>query len=319
MYDLEYLFPIHLREGLKGLSFQEDLEEIRIRIGQPMEFIYAAGSAHLFYQSGNVVLRQDMPGLDWQKEAYRSTAKDIAEMLGYISSYSLYAYQEELCQGYITVQGGHRIGVAGQAAMEEGRIAGMHHISFLNIRIAHEKRGCATALFPYIKKEDDICNTLIFSKPGAGKTTCLRDCIRLISQGTAEMAGKRVCVVDERSEIAACHLGVPQNDLGPRTDVLDGCPKALGMRMLIRSMSPQVLAVDELGGMEDCRMVEEAVYAGSRVLGTVHAGNILELKEKPYFNHWLEKKLFTRYIFIDRGTDGGRKFTVYDEGLERVC
>ena len=300
MYELECLFPVHLRETVKRELNTEDVEEIRIRIGQPVEFVTAAGSTF----GGN---------------DYQVTEKDVAQMLSFISSYSLYAYQEELRQGYLTIQGGHRIGVCGSVALEDGRITGMHHISFFNIRIAHEKKGCAKELLPYIRRENGIFNTLIFSEPGAGKTTVLRDCIRLISQGTKDVPGQRVCVVDERSEIAACHLGVPQNDLGPRTDVLDGCPKREGMRMLLRSMSPQVLAVDELGGEEDYRMVEEAVYSGSRVLGTVHMGDIRELSDKPFLSGWMKKKVFARFVSITREKDGTRCYRIYDENRERIC
>ncbi len=300
MYELECLFPVHLRETVKRELNTEDVEEIRIRIGQPVEFVTAAGST--------------LGGTD-----YQVTEKDVAQMLSFISSYSLYAYQEQLRQGYLTIQGGHRIGVCGSVALDDGRITGMHHISFFNIRIVHEKKGCAKELLPYIRRENGIFNTLIFSEPGAGKTTVLRDCIRLISQGTEDVPGQRVCVVDERSEIAACHLGVPQNDLGPRTDVLDGCPKREGMRMLLRSMSPQVLAVDELGGDEDYRMVEEAVYSGSRVLGTVHMGDIRELSDKPFLSGWMKKKVFARFVSITREKDGTRCYRIYDENRERIC
>lgn len=300
MYELECLFPVHLRETVKRELNTEDVEEIRIRIGQPVEFVTAAGST--------------LGGTD-----YQVTEKDVAQMLSFISSYSLYAYQEQLRQGYLTIQGGHRIGVCGSVALDDGRITGMHHISFFNIRIVHEKKGCAKELLPYIRRENGIFNTLIFSEPGAGKTTVLRDCIRLISQGTEDVPGQRVCVVDERSEIAACHLGVPQNDLGPRTDVLDGCPKREGMRMLLRSMSPQVLAVDELGGDEDYRMVEEAVYSGSRVLGTVHMGDIRELSDKPFLSGWMKKKVFARFVSITREKDGTRCYQIYDENRERIC
>lgn len=203
--------------------------------------------------------------------------------------------------------------------MEQGRMAGIHHVSFLNIRIAHERKGCAGKVLPCIRQRNSIFNTLFLSEPGAGKTTLLRDCIRLLSEGTPEYPGLKVCVVDERSEIAACHLGVPQNDLGPRTDVLDGCSKPEGMQMLLRSMSPQVLAVDELGGEADFAAVEQAVYSGSRVLGTMHAGDVGELKEKPYLSGWIEKEVFGRYILIERGEDGGRRLKMFDSHMERLC
>ena len=146
----------------------------------------------------------------------------------------------------------------------------------------------------------------------------MRDCIRELSNGEAYGVGLKVCVVDERSEIAASYHGVPQNDMGPRTDVLDGCNKAEGMQLLIRSMSPQIVAVDELGTEADFYAVEQALNCGSRVLGTIHAGNMKELSEKPQLKRWMERKLFQRFIFLEKEADGRRIMQVYDEQMERI-
>lgn len=318
-FGIEKVFPLHVRENLEGTPWPEGIEEIRIRVGQPVEFLSAAGEYYLTIQDGTCRFVEYSLHRQWEDYPYRATVQDIGEMLSYISSYSLYAYQEELKQGYITIEGGHRVGLAGSVALTEGRIAGIPHVTFLNIRIAHEKKGCAKEVLPGIRNGASIYNTLILSEPGAGKTTLLRDCIRLLSEGTKELAGMKVCVVDERSELAACHLGIPQNDLGPRTDVLDGCGKPEGMQMLLRAMSPQVLAVDELGSEEDFFAVEQAVYAGSRVLGTVHAGNVQELTEKPYISRFVEQKMFQRYIVIERERDGARKLGLYGARMERLC
>lgn len=318
-FSVEKIFPLLIRERMNDTDWQKGLEEIRVRVGQPMEFFYDTGSRCLVTEHGTCTFVDSTECRRAVGEPYRATMQDIAEMLSYISNYSLYAYKEELKQGYITIEGGHRVGMAGGAVMENGKIAGLHHISFLNIRIAHERYGCAEKLLPYIRHENSIHNTLFLSEPGAGKTTLLRDCIRILSEGTGEYPGMKVCVVDERSEIAACHLGIPQNDLGPRTDVLDGCGKPEGMQLLLRSMSPQVLAVDELGGEGDYRAVEQAVYSGSRVLGTVHAGNIRDLAEKPYLHRWVRKEMFKRYILIERERDGNRKLQVFDAHMEKIC
>ena len=247
------------------------------------------------------------------------TPEDLREMLNYISDYSLYAYSEEVKEGYLTIEGGHRIGMAGQVVKKDGKVTGLSHITFLNVRIAHEKRGCADDILPHIRRSDGIYNTLMLSPPGIGKTTFLRDLIRQLSAGDAGAPGMKVGVVDERSEIAACHLGIPQNDLGPRTDVLDGCKKTEGIRMLLRSMSPQILAVDELGGKEDFAAVKQALCCGCRVLGTVHAGCVQELLDKPYLQACVTQKLFGRYILIQRNSRGGRSTTIYDERMERIC
>lgn len=301
IFPLAKIFPIHIREWLCTEEYLQNLEEIRVRVGQPMEFLYSTGSRYL------------KDGL------YRITMQDIAEMMNYISNYSLYAYKEELKQGYITLEGGHRVGMAGGAVMEGGGLVGIQPVTFLNIRVAHEKKGCADELLSNILREDGIYNTLLFSEPGAGKTTLLRDCIRQLSNGAEDRVGMKVCVVDERSEIAACHMGVPQNDLGMRTDVLCGCTKPAGIRMLLRAMSPQILAVDELGSEADFLAVEQAAYSGCRVLGTLHAGDITELREKPYLSGWIKRGTFQRYIGIRRNKDGTRGYQVFGAQMECLC
>lgn len=325
--DIKMIFPLHIRKKLPRAFPKQGLEEIRIRIGQPMELTYDKGSCCLIGGQGEEPFLeawgrsgQNRFGQSWEEaDIYRITEADIAEMLNYISDYSLYAYREELKQGFLTIEGGHRIGVAGGAVTEAGKITGMHHITFFNIRIAHEKIGCAGELVRRISGQGSIYNTLLFSAPGVGKTTYLRDAIRILSEGTKERTGLRVSVVDERSEIAACYRGIPQNDLGPRTDVLDGCGKAEGMQLLLRSMSPQVIAVDELGCEEDFRAAEQAAYCGSRVLGTLHAGDPKELMEKPLIKAWRERNVFGRYVWIRREIDGSRRFQVYDGRMEQLC
>lgn len=284
-------------------------------MGSPLEFIYGGESRYLPEHKGVCIL----PSACGYESGYRMTPEDLREMLNYISDYSLYAYSEEVKEGYLTIEGGHRIGMAGQVVKKDGKVTGLSHITFLNVRIAHEKRGCADDILPHIRRSDGIYNTLMLSPPGIGKTTFLRDLIRQLSAGDAGAPGMKVGVVDERSEIAACHLGIPQNDLGPRTDVLDGCKKTEGIRMLLRSMSPQILAVDELGGKEDFAAVKQALCCGCRVLGTVHAGCVQELLDKPYLQACVTQKLFGRYILIERNSRGERSTTIYDERMERIC
>ena len=309
------IFPVHIREALANDTWKAGLEEIRVRVGSPLEFIYGGESRYLPGREGVYAL----PSVCGYENGYRMTPEDLREMLNYISDYSLYAYSEEVKEGYLTIEGGHRIGMAGQGVKKDGKVTGLSHITFLNVRIAHEKRGCADDILPHIRRSDGIYNTLMLSPPGIGKTTFLRDLIRQLSAGDAGAPGMKVGVVDERSEIAACHLGIPQNDLGPRTDVLDGCKKTEGIRMLLRSMSPQILAVDELGGKEDFAAVKQALCCGCRVLGTVHAGCVQELLDKPYLQACVTQKLFGRYILIERNSRGERSTTIYDERMERIC
>lgn len=301
--DFLHIFPVRIRPSIPENRW-EGLEEIRIRAGLPVEFLYADRKSLHF---GTV-----------RKE-------EIMEMLNYLSGYSLYALEENLRQGYFTMKGGHRIGVAGRTAREKtgkggaDAVGGIYDINGLNIRVAHERKGCAKSLTEAIRKQDTIHNTFIVAPPGAGKTTYLRDCVRLLSTGDAKHPGMKVSVVDERSEIAACFEGVPQNDLGPRTDVLDNCPKERGMLMMLRSMSPQVIAVDELGTEGDFEAVYQAVSTGSRILGTVHAEQLSELSEKPYMKKLMEQGMISRFALLKREIDGKRTMEVYDEAMRRIC
>lgn len=167
-------------------------------------------------------------------------------------------------------------------------------------------------------KAGDFLNTLLISKPGAGKTTCLRDCVRMIADGEEGREGKKVCVIDERSEIAACHLGIPQNDVGRRTDILDGCPKSAGMRMALRAMSPEIIAVDELGGREDAAAVGEILLCGCKILGTMHGESMEYITAMEGVRQMYEMNLFQRYIFIKRTAEGKREFLVYDQERKRL-
>ncbi len=306
------IFPVHLRERLVSCRIRDAfLEEIRIRVGQPVMFSYGTEEWYLDAIDNRLTMRKE--------ESYRMTEEDMQEMVTFLSRYSLYAFEEDIKSGFITLEGGHRVGLAGQVRMERGKVADIRYISFLNIRIAKQRINCAKEMVPYMVSQDSIHNTLIVSPPGIGKTTYLRDCIRILSDGSSGKKGMKVCVIDERSEIAACHFGVPQNDVGMRTDVLDRCSKAEGMVLMIRSMSPQILAVDELGSREDYQAVEQALNCGCRILGTVHAKDIQEIRKKEVMRNWMENQTFGRYIVLKKLENGSRGFEVYDEKLERLC
>lgn len=314
---LVLLFPLHLREALQRVDTLEQLEEIRVRIGQPLFFYVQNQEFLLAKKGGSYVLLESKRAFG--EQIYHVTEQDLREMQNYISNYSLYAYQEELKNGFITIEGGHRIGVAGTTVKKDGQVSGVSRLMFFNIRVAHEKKGCAKKLLSFLTEGETIYNTLLISPPGAGKTTFLRDCIRSLSYGESGIGGKKIGLVDERSEIAASFHGIPQNDVGPRTDVLDGCGKPEGMLLLLRTMSPQILAVDELGGEADFKAVEQAAYCGCKILGTVHAGSIAEVKEKAFLKSWSKKGVFERYVFIKKEADGTRSFSVYTKNWECLC
>lgn len=301
------VFPTSIRPRMRKIDW-EGLEEIRVRIGWPVELIYGDRNEWL----GNYDSLIDRQRLD--------------EMLNYITGYSLYAMEEELKQGYITFSGGHRIGITGHASYEQfadsgsTKITNMWDIGGLNIRIAHERKGCAKEIVPFLRKGDSIYNTLFFAAPGVGKTTYLRDCICILSNGTvgeqgqteAFARGLKISVIDERSEIGACINGKPQNDLGRRTDVLDACPKLAGMRMVLRTMSPEVIAVDELGADEEFRMIQKMSCSGVRLLGTVHAGDMEEIKRNGLIRQCVDTGAIERFVELIRLGDGGRGFRIYN-------
>ena len=200
----------------------------------------------------------------------------------------------------------------GQAVMDNKSIKSVKHISFINIRIAHQIKGCANEVLPYIYNDERVLHTLIISPPGGGKTTLLRDMVRCISDGNGICKGMNVGVVDERSEIAACYMGVPQNDVGIRTDILDACPKAEGMLMMLRSMNPKVIAVDEIGGREDIDVISYVINSGCSILATVHGYSIDDIRTKPVLRKLVDEKAFERYIVLD-GRHRGQKVSKSDE------
>lgn len=286
--------PVARKLEQQQIDFQK-LQEIRLRTGRPM-VIVCDGEERLIEKEEN--------GNDLV------TKEELRETLDYISSYSLYAYEHEMRQGFITIEGGHRVGMAGQTIVESEKIKNLKYISSVNIRISHEIRDCAGRIMPYISQHKRMCHTLIISPPGCGKTTLLRDIIRLVSDGNRWIKGSTVGVVDERSEIGACYMGVPQNDLGIRTDILDGCPKSEGMIMMIRSMSPQVLAVDEIGMEEDAHAIEYAMLCGCKMLATVHGVSFEEIRRKPVIERLIREKRFERYVVLSN-----RKRTGFVEGV----
>ena len=280
--------PFSKIAGLAAGDFRQ-LTELRLRAGKPM-LIKLAGQEYALANNGRVDAAS--PGV------YHPTPADIAETIERISQYSFYAYEPELCLGYITLPGGHRVGVSGQAVIENGTVRAWRHISSINFRVAHGVIGCADAVLPLLYEAGRIMHTMIISPPGCGKTTLLRDIVRQISGGAGGKPGLTVGLVDERSEVAGCFKGIPQNDIGPRTDVLDGCPKAEGMVMLLRAMSPDVIAVDELGGKGDAVAAEAVLTAGVKLLCTAHGSGLDDIRKNPALEGLISRKIFRRYIVL---------------------
>lgn len=299
------IFPARIRNVLLMASLKlEFLQEIRMRVEQPLLCLYE-GKEYFLSGEGKLCAGRET-GLTVSRE-------ELMETVSYVSRYSLYAFDEELKQGYITIPGGHRVGIAGKIVMDGSRIRCVKYISFLNVRLSHERKGCADAVFPYLIREKRFCHTLIISPPKCGKTTLLRDIIRQASNGSGKLPGQNVGVVDERSEIGGSYRGVPQNDLGIRTDVLDCCPKSEGMMMLIRSMAPDIVAVDEIGDYRDSQAIEAVFHCGCKLLATVHGSSVDDVKKKPLLQNLIQYHCFERYIVLDYEKSAGHVRDIFDE------
>ncbi len=301
--------PLNMMLRKLPATLFERLEEVRVREQRPLEI--NAGSEHYFVTGDGRTTHEE-------PEAYKPGREDTHRLLDLISNHSLYTLEEELRKGFITLPGGHRVGLAGRTVLGGGRVEHLRDINSFNIRIARAVPGVADRILPYLldTKTKRVLHTLIISPPQQGKTTLLRDLARQLSQGWQSRKGgvpmgMKVGIIDERSEIAGSYKGLPGFDVGPRTDVLDGCPKAEGMMMMIRSMSPDVLIVDEIGRPEDADAVREALYAGISVIASVHGRDLAEVAARPGLASVTAQQIFQMYVQLER-TSRGVSFRIAD-------
>ncbi len=279
-------FPIGIYNYIKNVinqnqSIREQLQEIRLRVNRPIIFKF---------RNYDIVLK------------YNTSGEEILQVLEKLCENSIYAYKNQICEGFLAVKGGHRIGITGTVVMENNKITNVKYISSLNFRIAREILNCSSKILNEILDlgNQTIYNTLIVSPPGKGKTTMLRDAVRQISNGipTKNFKGLTVGLIDERGEIAANYKGIPQNDVGIRTDVIGNVDKATGMSMLIRSMAPDVIACDEIGSIEDIRAIQSAMLSGVKGIFTMHGKNIEDIKRNIEVNKLIDNHQIEKIIFI---------------------
>lgn len=240
------------------------------------------------------------------------SAQQLAQMAEALCEHALYARAEEQRQGFVALRGGHRMGLCGRVILHGQSVRALRELSSVCIRVAGQWRGAADAL-PLLDENGRALSLLVVGMPGTGKTTILRDACRQLSE-----AGLHVGVVDERSEIAAMCGGVPQLDVGPNTDVLDGCCKEAGIRWMIRAMSPEVLATDELGGALDAQALMEAARCGVKVLCTLHGRELETAVSRGALYQLAQTRTFDRYAVLVPG-DVGRIAAVYDEQLRPIA
>lgn len=283
------IMPPAIRTLLLRISEDKsgEIQEMRLRAYKPIILMIAGAEYGLTDE-----------GIGKVEKAYYAAPEDVQAVLNFLSGYSLYALEDEVRQGYVTLEGGHRVGLVGKAVVEEKSVKTLKHINGLNIRFSHEVIGCSDKVLPYLISREKVYHTLIVSPPKCGKTTLLRDMIRSLSNGFSGYGPYTVGVVDERSEIAGCYMGIAQNDVGIRTDVLDSCPKVEGMRMLLRSMAPDIIAVDEISSKADMEAIEEVLGAGVTILCSTHGKDLEDCMKKPVLNKMLEDGLFEKIVVL---------------------
>ena len=274
------VLPFRLRELVLTLPPEQlaSSEEFRLRVGYPLSVVLEDGEHSL---GGRPV-----------------EPEDLEQLLERATRASVHSVLEQLREGFVTIEGGHRIGFCGTTVVEQGRVTFLKELSSASIRLARQLLGIASSVAPRLFDEDSLQSTLILAPPGAGKTSLMRDLIRMISEGEGVPA-MRVGVVDPRGELGAAFQGRMQMDLGRRTDLLNACPKAQGLLMLLRGMNPQVLAVDEITAPEDVQAVRDAAGCGAALLATVHGRNREDLKRRELYRALIHLGVFRRLVTID--------------------
>ena len=271
------LFPEPFRTAVHGLLAErgDRVEELRLRTGCRAGWVTAG--REIYFGEPNLPL---------------VTAELLAEVVRKASGYAVYAVQEQLRKGFLILPGGHRLGLCGAASLEEGRVKTIRGYQALALRLAGERTGCADPVMCFVRSRPG--STLILGPPGAGKTTVLRDLVRQIS----DRLGCRVGLVDERGELAACRNGMPQLNVGRHTDVLTGFPKAEGIELLLRTMAPEWIALDEITAAEDVEAMDRAAYCGVRFFATAHAAGVADLFGRPNYRRLLESRVFENVALI---------------------
>lgn len=272
------------KESMFQLKLQ--IEEIRLRCNAPLT-IGIGGESCFITPDGGMT--------NYEDNAYKVSSEEVGEAFGKVCENSIYAHLDEIRRGFITLHGGHRVGICGKAVCEKERIITISEVSSLNFRIARQIIGVADGIIDEIVKGCNVTSTLIIAKPQMGKTTVLRDVIRQVSN-----RGFKCGVADDRGEIAAMYKGIPANNIGAQTDIIDGAPKAEAIEMLLRTMSPKVIATDEVATKEEAVAISSAFGTGVNIIATAHGEDLNEVKQRPCISELLNMGVFKQIIILKR-------------------
>ncbi|MCY6370324.1 stage III sporulation protein AA [Clostridium ganghwense] len=293
--EIFYILPQSIRRILEYTKNLEKMQEIRIKVNKPLQ-LYIGNEEFI--------------------KEYIVTEEDIKTVLQRMSNYSIYAFEEDIKNGFITIKGGHRVGICGTCVIDNNRVKTIKNVASLNIRICREVIDCSNKIMPYIVEGNRVLNTIIISPPKCGKTTLIRDIARNLSDGIktgyTEVSGKKICIIDERSEIGGCSNGIPQMNVGIRTDVLDSCLKSEGIMMAVRSMAPDVIVCDEIGTYKDIESILVAMNSGVNLITTIHGFGVEDLYNRAVFKDILDNDVFQRAVILNASKEVGRVEYIYD-------
>jgi len=269
-----------------GESKRSRIQEIRLRGGRPLTL--TDGTTSLFLENNGRIL------YSVSEKAVMVSQRQVMDTFRRMCGYSVYSVENEIKNGYLTVRGGHRVGIGGTAVVSDGRITTLGDISSLNIRIARQVSGVSDELIRRLYPLRG--GILLAGAPSSGKTTMLRDLARKISLGEG-CRMMRTVVVDERGELSGTYHGAAYNDLG-LCDILNGYPKGEGVQHAIRGLSPQVIVCDEVGTQEDCRMIAEGFHAGAMMICSIHAPDYESLLQRVQARRLLKTGAFQTVVML---------------------
>lgn len=298
--------PYDLKRILKNLPVhnKEEIQEVRVRAGKPLS-VFTGTASYFVTTSSKLTDTVD-------EQCYQTTPENVYDSFRSLCAYSIHTHQEEIAEGYIAVEGGHRAGICGTAVNADHTVTGVRNITSINLRIAREKIGAADELMQAVFRHG-MCGLIIAGPPSSGKTTLLRDLTRQLASGDGGRVYK-VAVVDERGELGAAYSGVVQNDLGVCSDVLDKYEKSVGILQAVRTLSPQVIVCDELGGEKETQAVAQGLNSGVSVITTIHADSPAELLKKPQARALLQTGAFDKIAFLKGSGQPGKLKYVMDAG-----